>query len=101
MKIKVSIVGVCIILLFSLPFIVKSQTPLYLKPYESLWNQSPKEASLNWFKDAGFGMFVHYSLASMLPGGTDEYGKLDTWFEKQAAFEQMDRYAQKQLSELK
>ncbi|RHI91348.1 MULTISPECIES: alpha-L-fucosidase [Phocaeicola] len=69
--------------------------PPCLKYYESSWNYSFQEASFNWFKDAGFGMFVHFSLASMLLGGTDEYAELDTWFEKQTAFEQMDRYAQK------
>lgn len=46
-------------------------------------------------------MFVHFSLASMLLGGTDEYAELDTWFEKQTAFEQMDRYGTKNSKEMK
>lgn len=97
---NMKVLGINIITLFL--FICSQQigaqaiVPNYMKPYESLWNHSPKEASLEWFKNAGFGMFVHYSLASMLPGGTDEYAKVDTWFEKQAVFEQMDRYSQKQ-----
>ena len=98
MRRKALIFFVCFTFLFLLPGNIAGQgcLPSYLKPYESSWNHSPKEASLSWFKDAGFGMFVHFSLASMLPGGTDEYAELDTWFKKQATFEQMDRYAQKQ-----
>lgn len=70
MRPKALIFLVSFTFLFLLPANIAGQgcLPGYLKPYESLWNQSPKEASLNWFKDAGFGMFVHYSLASMLPG---------------------------------
>lgn len=74
----------------------QSCLPHYLKPYESIWNNSPKEASLKWFKEAGFGMFVHFSPASVLSGGTAEYDKIDPWFKSQATFEQMDRYSRKQ-----
>lgn len=74
--------------------------PDYMKGYESIWNNNPKEASLAWFRDAGFGMFIHFSPASMLSGGASECGKLDSWFEGQKIFEQMDRYSRKkQLSD--
>lgn len=71
------------------------QIPGYLKDYVAFWKQSPRLASLEWFKEAGFGMFVHFSPASQLPGGTDEYAALDTWFETQKGFEQMDRHSRK------
>lgn len=69
--------------------------PNYLKNYGMLWNKYPKEASLKWFKDAGFGMFVHFSPASILAGGTAEYDKFDPWFQKQVAFELMDKHSRK------
>lgn len=83
---------------FLYPIMAWSQNALpdYLKGYESLWNQQPREASLKWFREAGFGMFVHFSPASQLPGGTDEYDKIDPWFKKQKTFEQMDKYSRKQ-----
>ncbi len=38
--------------------------PTYLKGYESRWKEDPHAANLAWFKDAGFGMFIHFSPAS-------------------------------------
>lgn len=87
------------ILLFTiLPIGLNAQyiLPDYMKGYESVWKYNPKKASLEWFREAGFGMFVHFSPASMLPGGTSEYSKLDPWFEKQKDFDQMDKYSRKQ-----
>lgn len=72
-----------------------SNIPSYLKSYSSLYIRSPKQAALQWFKEAGFGMFIHFSPASQLPGGTDEWAQLDDWFQKQKDFESMDRFARK------
>ena len=70
--------------------------PAYLKDYASLWEeQDQRKASLNWFKDAGFGLFIHFSPASQLAGGTDEYAELDPWFNVQKNFEQMDLHSRK------
>lgn len=46
-----------------------SQTPQYLKSYQSEYKKNPREANLHWFKDAGFGMFIHYGLYSQLKKG--------------------------------
>jgi alpha-L-fucosidase len=46
--------------------------PSHLKGYETLYGQDPRAAALQWFQDAKFGLFVHYTLASLLP-----YGKPD------------------------
>ncbi len=40
--------------------------PSYLKGYESLYNTDPRKAALQWFKDAKFGLFLHYGLYSIL-----------------------------------
>ena len=40
--------------------------PKYLLPYADLWQKNHKEAILAWFKDAKFGLFLHYGLYSLL-----------------------------------
>lgn len=40
--------------------------PSYLENYKSLWEVDPKKAKLEWFKNAKYGMFIHYGLYSML-----------------------------------
>ncbi|MFZ2653469.1 MAG: alpha-L-fucosidase [Victivallales bacterium] len=46
-----------------------SGTPAYLKDHHDIWNKNQKEANLQWFKDAAFGMFLHYGLYSQLGKG--------------------------------
>ncbi len=46
-----------------------SQPPAYLKDYESLYGDNPHQASLHWFRDAKFGLFMHYGLYSQLGRG--------------------------------
>ncbi len=57
--------------------------PSYLRGYEKLYRQDPHAAALAWFKDAKFGLFVHYALASVLEGGKPEYLKLTANLEQQ------------------
>lgn len=42
------------------------RTPPYLNGYEKLYKQNPRETALQWFKDAKFGLFMHYGLYSLL-----------------------------------
>lgn len=42
--------------------------PVYLQPYQEKWKASPKEAELAWFRDAKYGLFLHYGLYSLLHG---------------------------------
>ncbi len=44
-----------------------NNVPSYLKNYTDLYRESPRAAALQWFRDAKFGMFLHYGLYS-LPG---------------------------------
>jgi len=39
--------------------------PSYLKGYEKLYSENPRQAALAWFKDAKFGLFIHYGLYSL------------------------------------
>lgn len=54
----------------------KQSVPSYLKGYKKLYEKDPHAAAVEWFKDARFGLFVHYALASLLEGGKWEYAKL-------------------------
>ena len=51
----------------------RPDVPSYLKGYKDLYGRDPHEAALRWFKDAKFGLFVHYALASVLERGKPEY----------------------------
>ena len=44
-------------------------TPSYLRGYEEIYAMNPREAALAWFKEAGFGLFMHYGLYSQLGQG--------------------------------
>ena len=46
-----------------------STVPDYLKDYEEIWSQNPREASLAWWRQAKFGLFIHYGLYSQLKRG--------------------------------
>ena len=66
------------------------EVPYYLSEYKKEFRENPREANLQWFKDAGFGLFIHYGLYSKLGKGewvqlTDtiplkEYAKLEESF---------------------
>lgn len=43
-----------------------SQCPKYLEPYAAIWEKDPRQANLEWFKDAKYGLFLHYGLYSLL-----------------------------------
>lgn len=64
----------------------QSSSPAYLAAYQDTYLRDPHEAALRWFRDARFGLFIHYGLYS-LPGRgewvmyherirPDEYAKL-------------------------
>ena len=59
------------------------EVPSYLRGYEELFQQDPHTAAVIWFKDAKFGLFVHYALASVLEGGKPEYLKLTVGLEEE------------------
>ncbi len=67
-----------------------SEVPTYLKEYQKEYKLNPKKANLQWFKDAKYGMFIHYGLYSILEKGewvqlrdtipVSEYAKLKDRF---------------------
>jgi alpha-L-fucosidase len=40
--------------------------PSYLKAYEVLYRKDPRAAAVQWFREARFGLFMHYGLYSLL-----------------------------------
>lgn len=52
-------------------FLIYAQFPSYLAPYMKEYKRNPRAANLHWFKNAGFGMFIHY--------GTAEYWSFARW----------------------
>ncbi len=65
-----------LILLFLLILLAGTQAchhghelPPYLQAYETLYRENPRQANLQWFQDAGYGMFIHYGLYSLLEKG--------------------------------
>ncbi len=40
--------------------------PNYLKAFESVYEKDPREANRQWFDQAGYGLFLHYGLYSIL-----------------------------------
>jgi alpha-L-fucosidase len=53
----------------SISFIAFCQVPAYLRDYSIEYKKDPRAANLHWFRDAGFGMFIHYGLYSQLGKG--------------------------------
>ncbi len=41
------------------------EIPSYLKGYEKIFAEDPRAAGLQWFRDAKFGLFMHYGLYSL------------------------------------
>jgi alpha-L-fucosidase len=42
-----------------------TEIPAYLKGYEKLFAEHPRAAGLQWFREAKFGLFLHYGLYSL------------------------------------
>lgn len=40
--------------------------PAYLRGYENLYREAPREAALQWFREARYGLVLHYGLYSLL-----------------------------------
>lgn len=43
-----------------------SDVPAYLNEYASLYKDDPRAAALQWFREAEYGLFLHYGLYSLL-----------------------------------
>ena len=43
-----------------------SQVPDYLRDYAALYAEDPRAAAVQWFREARYGLFMHYGLYSLL-----------------------------------
>ncbi|NOY83040.1 MAG: alpha-L-fucosidase [Kiritimatiellaeota bacterium] len=48
---------------------VSRETPAYLREHEALYRSDPHGAALEWFRNARFGLFMHYGVYSLLGRG--------------------------------
>jgi alpha-L-fucosidase len=48
---------------------ISSVPPRYLQGHRAVWAQSPRQANLDWFAGARWGLFIHYGLYSLLGRG--------------------------------
>ncbi|MBT3376294.1 MAG: alpha-L-fucosidase precursor [Lentisphaerae bacterium] len=48
---------------------MRTTVPSFLSGYETLYAESPRAATLAWFREAQFGLFIHYGLYSLLEKG--------------------------------
>jgi alpha-L-fucosidase len=60
-----------------------SPLPPYLEAYRGLYLSDPHAAALAWLKNARFGLFVHFALASVLERGKPEYLELTAGLENE------------------
>lgn len=45
------------------------EVPSYLSEHENSFRENPRQANLQWFQEAKYGMFIHYGLYSQLEKG--------------------------------
>lgn len=43
--------------------------PYFLKPYKSLYIKNPRAATMKWFRDSRFGLFIHWGPSSVYKSG--------------------------------
>lgn len=48
------------------PLAAAPQVPSYLRGYEKRYAENPQAAAIEWFREARFGLFLHYGLYSLL-----------------------------------
>jgi alpha-L-fucosidase len=65
---KISFALVLMIGVLACSYTSKKKVPSYLKGYEDIYAENPREATKEWFRDAKFGLFIHYGLYSQLEG---------------------------------
>jgi alpha-L-fucosidase len=61
--------------------------PSYLRGYQSLYRSNPHAAALQWFQAARYGLFMHYTLASLFRRGKEDVqGRHIDWKQVQKKF---------------
>ncbi|MBO9609087.1 MAG: alpha-L-fucosidase [Paenibacillaceae bacterium] len=53
--------------------------PAYLHEYRELYETNPRQANLDWFRQAGYGLFLHYGLYSIMGEESREDEKIMEW----------------------
>ena len=77
-------------LTFLLALLPAVETPAAEKPYKETWESLQKHADPEWFRDAKFGLFIHWGISSLLMDGewvmqdrgirVDDYERIAPYF---------------------
>lgn len=100
MKVLKIIIPITVYLLTATTILAQEECPAYLKGYESTWKtKGPKAAALAWFKNARFGMFVHFSPANQLNDPIADFTKMNEYWFKRHNDPELDNYAYKEYQD--
>jgi len=69
MKLQIKLLSLFIAIIVLNGCSEKINVPSYLNDYQKEYQENPREANIKWFKNAGYGMFIHYGLYSLLEKG--------------------------------
>lgn len=71
----------------------KGSVPYHLKGYASLYKQDPQAAAAQWFREAKYGLFMHYGIYSLMESGE--------WvlYRKQVPLQQYDKLVEQFTAE--
>ena len=69
MKTRIRLLSICFTISLMIGCSDNAKVPSYLHGFQKEYSINPKEANLEWFKDAEYGMFIHYGLYSILEKG--------------------------------
>jgi alpha-L-fucosidase len=56
-----------------------SLIPSYLESYSGLYKENPRKANLEWFRNAKYGLFLHYGLFSFMGAESKPDEKIAEW----------------------
>jgi alpha-L-fucosidase len=62
-------ISIFIVSVLITPGWAQSSLPAYLQSFKAEYHVNPRKANLDWFKQAKFGLFMHYGLYSILEDG--------------------------------
>lgn len=69
------------------------QVPSYLEAYRETYAENPKEAAIQYFRDAKFGLFIHYGVYSLMRRG--EWVQFDDKIRVKEYAKLLDRFTAK------
>lgn len=100
MKVIKIILTIVINVLMTVIITAQNEYPSYLNGYENIWkSKGPKTAAIEWFRNARFGMFVHFSPANQLNDPVTDFIKMNEYWFKRHNDIVLDNYSYKEYQD--